>query len=86
MGCFLGATLYSSTLCYEPWLTATLDAKALLSVILGLQRPDFDALRYALVAHHDDARLFSLDISTFTMGTCFRLRRILFSDGVIFGR
>ena len=57
MGCFLGATMYSSTLSYEPWLTATLDTRALLSVILGLQWPDFDALRYALLGHLDDAAL-----------------------------
>ena len=50
--------MYSSTLSYEPWLTATLDTRALLSVILGLQWPDFDALRYALLAHLDDAALF----------------------------
>ena len=60
--------MYSSTLSYEPWLTATLDTRALLSVILGLQWPDFDALRYALFLLISMMPHFFLDISMFKMG------------------
>ena len=77
--------MYSSTLSYEPWLTATLETGALLSVILGLQWPDFDALIYALFRHISMMPHFSLDISMFKM-ICSDFRRIFFPIGVIFGR